>query len=467
MGTNTIDCKVVMLSIKEQGYTNKISLMIPDSRQDKGYSNQHLYFTSDDSTLQSTTDIRKVYDSETKYILEPEFGNLTGIEGRYFKVEASTDPSLGLPTIPQQWIKDVYIPSNGSITDVRLEVYSDDRAGHYEKALDYKFGQEYRNSLLKITGNNEVVIAKELSDCEIQAIMDEPSLGMFEESLIETMMQDHIEGKEEKKMQITVADVKSKSTAITSTECLAGEDYPAYSKLIAEAKEEGGEFKQIADHGDCFIDENRTHYLICDCGITSLYKKNSIDVESNKKIIQDQILAITKNFGIVEKKKVSTPEEMVRGLTESNTDAKGFVHPEVVVEMIKAYHQRMTAQKALSSEEIRQLALKEYPIDLHETSHGVYDDLNERERSIWIAGYIANGKQSTGGWSDSSKTGFGILTEFNKLFRTEKKENTEVVMLDLNLKTDELARMMGMTKDDVMNYICNAFMIPKSYFDVG
>lgn len=39
-------------------------------------------------------------------------------------IVASTDPALGLPAIPTAWIRDEYVPSNGSIKEVKLKVES-------------------------------------------------------------------------------------------------------------------------------------------------------------------------------------------------------------------------------------------------------------------------------------------------------------------------------------------------------
>lgn len=60
---------------------------------------------------------------------------------------ASTDPSLGLPAIPTTWIRDVYIPSNGSIKEVKLEL----EFNHALKSMATE-------SRIKLTPNNEVVI---------------------------------------------------------------------------------------------------------------------------------------------------------------------------------------------------------------------------------------------------------------------------------------------------------------------
>ena len=39
----------------------------------------------------------------------------------FLKIVASTDPSLGLSSIPQAWIRDEYIPANGKIEEVLLK----------------------------------------------------------------------------------------------------------------------------------------------------------------------------------------------------------------------------------------------------------------------------------------------------------------------------------------------------------
>ena len=116
---------------------------------------QHLYFISTDlikkhdcyleSRYEREPFIDKADDSWEDDKTDPLFGK--NPEGT-FKVIASTDPSLGLPAIPLTWIRDVYVPSNGSIKEVRLEtepylIRNGDNTLYYD---------------IKLTQDNEVVI---------------------------------------------------------------------------------------------------------------------------------------------------------------------------------------------------------------------------------------------------------------------------------------------------------------------
>ena len=38
------------------------------------------------------------------------------------KVIASTDPSLGLPLISMDWVRNAYVPSQGSIKEIEIEM---------------------------------------------------------------------------------------------------------------------------------------------------------------------------------------------------------------------------------------------------------------------------------------------------------------------------------------------------------
>lgn len=71
-----------------------------------------------------------------------------------YKIIASTDPSLGLPAIPEEWIRDVYVPSNGSIKEVELLL---------EAKYDVVTWQFSRYDL-SINDNNEVEIVDENID---------------------------------------------------------------------------------------------------------------------------------------------------------------------------------------------------------------------------------------------------------------------------------------------------------------
>jgi hypothetical protein len=85
-----------------------------------------------------------------------------------YYVIASTDSSLGLPAIPTTRIRDVYVPSNGSIKEVELELTFSNTKRAIVKGLDpknYMFMTEQDlppiisdDWKLQLTPNNEVVI---------------------------------------------------------------------------------------------------------------------------------------------------------------------------------------------------------------------------------------------------------------------------------------------------------------------
>ena len=119
---------------------------------------QHLYFISTDlikkhdcyleSRYEREPFIDKADDSWEDDKTDPLFGK--NPEGT-FKVIASTDSSLGLPAVPLTWIRDVYVPSNGSIKEVKLEtepylIRNGDNTLYYD---------------IKLTEDNEVVIVDE------------------------------------------------------------------------------------------------------------------------------------------------------------------------------------------------------------------------------------------------------------------------------------------------------------------
>lgn len=144
---------------------------------------QHLYFIS--------TNLIKKHDYylESRYEREPfideaddsweddETDSLFGKnpEGT-FKVIASTDPALNLPAIPTTWIRDIYVPSNGSIKEVKLEIQKWDTVNNHELTKKHLLKNRWvyvKSELpkppfddakihyyerLKLTPNNEVVI---------------------------------------------------------------------------------------------------------------------------------------------------------------------------------------------------------------------------------------------------------------------------------------------------------------------
>lgn len=120
-----------------QAHPMKVAAAIP----------QHVYIVSDDEVkegdfiLPTNTENDKVtgYNSPVK----AKYNYAASIHNP--KIVASTDSSLGLPSIPQKWIKNKYIASNGGITDVVIELFN----------LTNNSGDNY---VLKLTDNNEIVI---------------------------------------------------------------------------------------------------------------------------------------------------------------------------------------------------------------------------------------------------------------------------------------------------------------------
>lgn len=108
------------------------------------WSSQHLYFTTDEPIQEGDWYYVEHSKKIVQYFERPN--HILFREG-LFKIVTSTDPTLGLPTIPTAWIKDVYVPSNGSIKEVKLEL----EFNHALKSMATE-------SRIKLTPNNEVVI---------------------------------------------------------------------------------------------------------------------------------------------------------------------------------------------------------------------------------------------------------------------------------------------------------------------
>jgi len=106
---------------------------------------QHLYFTTDEPIKEGDW-----YTWKDGTIRKSTRDNKPRPDCNGYKVVASTDPTLGLPTIPTTWIRDEYVPSNGSIKEVRLEL----EFNHALKSMATE-------SRIKLTPNNEVVIVDE------------------------------------------------------------------------------------------------------------------------------------------------------------------------------------------------------------------------------------------------------------------------------------------------------------------
>jgi len=80
-----------------------------------GYSaRRHIHLTTDEQIvtgdwyIDDSNQVRKCSIDDVESW--PSFNNK--------KIVASTDQSLGLPTISKDWIRDVFIPANGKLTEV-------------------------------------------------------------------------------------------------------------------------------------------------------------------------------------------------------------------------------------------------------------------------------------------------------------------------------------------------------------
>ena len=169
MENKEIDVEVVMLPTQFSHVAlviNKLSYSHNGFfTQDNGESPQYIYFTSDEEIkggdhviLESNRVLLTTganYHGNSLYTKEREFDAYPLADCK--KIVASTDTTLGLPTIPTEWIK-TYVIHNGSIKDVKIQTV----AGDYDIAA--KSNSEgcagYDKRKLKLTPANEVIIAK-------------------------------------------------------------------------------------------------------------------------------------------------------------------------------------------------------------------------------------------------------------------------------------------------------------------
>lgn len=168
----TIDCQVVMLPQNKKGWsrndivkTDSI-IAFPLHDMDSNIDNwkaQHLYFTHlINAPRKGDYAIRK-YDNTVVFIATEEKAmGASAHSPSHFQIIASTDPSLGLPSIPKSFIQQ-YVASNGKINKVSLTI---------KEFPDSSFGNDRGNVYwkLKLTDKNEVVIVefrpKMTKDCQ-------------------------------------------------------------------------------------------------------------------------------------------------------------------------------------------------------------------------------------------------------------------------------------------------------------
>ncbi len=170
-----ISCKVVMLPTKDPTiifeshdklyYYN--SLDNPPFSIHKPYTPQHLYLISnqgiDDQEVGTL-----VWNSEDGSIYKTTVKShkYKGQTDHTHTIVASTDTSLCLPYIQEEWIKNVYVPRNGKITEVMLQLqkwYKDCtgiwmRIDHDQPVTFdmHEGGVKYED--IEVTRNNEVIV---------------------------------------------------------------------------------------------------------------------------------------------------------------------------------------------------------------------------------------------------------------------------------------------------------------------
>jgi hypothetical protein len=177
MNKETINCQVVMLPNLERNLPEhrwgEWKITLDNNKLDyKQYVHstgldvyQHLYFTSNEVIKEGDW----CYSIRAEMIFQaPDLSKeLLGCGVR--KIIASTDPSLGLPAIPTIWIKDVFVSSNGSIKEVKLEKVENIMDGVLSvigKGIRNPPAQsEYK---LKLTEANEVVVVESTQYLEVQ-----------------------------------------------------------------------------------------------------------------------------------------------------------------------------------------------------------------------------------------------------------------------------------------------------------
>lgn len=182
----TINCKIIMLSrecktlmkndlYKITDYVNGDKLFMIDRTTSlcNLWQPQHLYFTSQEEIKEGDWFIANQEARKCTGLKEGDYPYQTiNPDGEVIyhskhwkdKIISCTDSSLSLPSISSQWIKDVYVPSSGSITSVKLE---------QEYYLDHKFFNRECGMKLKLTVNNEICIVKDKSPAPIPKELDE------------------------------------------------------------------------------------------------------------------------------------------------------------------------------------------------------------------------------------------------------------------------------------------------------
>lgn len=125
---------------------------------------QHIYFTS----------IEEVKVGDFVLIKEPQGLVVCKVDNpknfnRDPKIIAATDHFLGVPSIPEKWVRDIYVPSNGKIKYTKLiqeekGICSCGKSDYGYECSGNCTAEEYAKSFtikLKLTLTNSVIILKE------------------------------------------------------------------------------------------------------------------------------------------------------------------------------------------------------------------------------------------------------------------------------------------------------------------
>jgi len=115
-------CKVIMLPTKDRSSLGVNENQIPNGRYDPAvyHEAQHLYLVSEREIKEGDWCI---YPNRIIGKLSHPYDGKTFINSK--KIEATTDPSLGLPVIPQSFIEE-YVAKQGNVKEVMVEMMNDE-----------------------------------------------------------------------------------------------------------------------------------------------------------------------------------------------------------------------------------------------------------------------------------------------------------------------------------------------------
>ncbi len=175
---NTLTVKPILLPQNKQGWNkgdiititnNQLMIATYDSSGIDNWQTQYLYFTSSEeikegdwfiwqSAMHGTFEVHKYHSDAgygmktwTSYNKKDNSSLIVNWSGSRGKIVASTDTSLGLPSIPTSFLQQ-YVDANGAIESVELEMLDD-----YVHGIGIM--KQIGGTKLKLTPNNEIIIA--------------------------------------------------------------------------------------------------------------------------------------------------------------------------------------------------------------------------------------------------------------------------------------------------------------------